>query len=108
MADPATVPADYLRVTKAAGGDYYLIGYVAPPTNNAYSVIEQIVSARSGTVVWSQTAHIGANDDIFDQAPIIKNALLTYSSRGFYAVLNATPKTRRYDRAASEEKRHPE
>jgi TolB-like protein len=92
MGDPATAQADFLHVAKAAGADYYLIGFVAPPTNNMYAVIEQIVSARSGTVVWSNTAHIGANADVIDQAPVIKNALVAYSSRGYYAVLNPTPK----------------
>jgi len=92
MGDPATAQADYLHAAKAAGAEYYLIGYVAPPANNVYAVIEQIVSARSGTIVWSNTAHIGSNEDILDQGPVIKTAVVSYSSRGFYAVLNPTPK----------------
>ncbi len=92
MGDPATVPADYLHTAKADNGDYYLIGFVAPPANGQMSVIEQIVSARSGTVIWSSTAHIGADKDILDQAPVVQNALLAYATRGYYAILNPTPK----------------
>lgn len=91
MADTATVAADYLRTAKAAGGDYYLIGHIAPPLNNTLSVIEQMVSTRSGTVVWSETAHVSSDDDVAAQAPTIKTAVTSYTSRGYLSILNATP-----------------
>jgi hypothetical protein len=92
MGDPATTPENFLHTTKVDNGDFYLTGYIAPPVNGAMSVIEQIVSARSGTVVWANTAHIGADKDITDQGPIVQNALLTYATRGYFAILNPTPK----------------
>jgi hypothetical protein len=81
--DPATAPADYLRTAKADGGDYYLIGFIAPPLNETFAVNEQLVSARSGIIVWSGNAYLGPNIDVHDQGSIIKNALLAYASRGY-------------------------
>jgi TolB-like protein len=88
MADPATVPADYLHVAKAAGADYYFMGSFSPPTQNTVPLIEQIVSARSGTVVWSSTAYLGAATDVVSQAPAVKTAVTQYITRGYEAVLN--------------------
>jgi hypothetical protein len=91
MADPATLPADYLHVAKAAGADYYFMGSFAPPTQNAVPLIEQVVSARSGTVVWSSTAYLTVATDVASQAPIIKTAVVTYITRGYADVLNPPP-----------------
>jgi hypothetical protein len=92
MGDPATTPENFLHTTKVNNGDYYLTGFIAPPVNGAMAVIEQVVSARSGTVVWANTAHITGDKDIADQGPIVQNALLTYATRGYFAILNPTPK----------------
>jgi hypothetical protein len=92
VADPATTPADFLHVAKAAGGEYYFMGSIAPPLNNAAAVIEELVSTRSGTIVWSKTAYISRPDDVLDQGPVVKDALLNYADRGYFLVLNPTPK----------------
>jgi hypothetical protein len=92
IGDPATTPENFLHTAKVDGGDFYLNGFIAPPVNGAMAVIEQIVSARSGTVVWANTAHISSDKDIADQGPIVQNALLTYATRGYFAILNPTPK----------------
>ncbi len=93
MADPATAPSDYLHVAKAAGADYYFMGSFAPPTQNQVPLIEQIVSTRSGTVLWSTTAYLATADDVASQAPIVKTAITQYATRGYEAVLNPpTPK----------------
>lgn len=92
VGDPATAPADFLRVAKAAGGEYYFMGSIAPPLNNAAAVIEEIVSTRSGTIVWSKTAYVARPTDVADQAPVVKDGLLKYADRGYFLVLNPTPK----------------
>ncbi|HEV8021450.1 MAG TPA: hypothetical protein VGP41_09330 [Candidatus Lustribacter sp.] len=92
VADPATAPSDFLHVAKAAGGEYYFMGSIAPPLNNAAAVIEELVSTRSGTIVWSRTAYISRPEDVLDQAPVVKDALLQYADRGYFLVLNPTPK----------------
>jgi hypothetical protein len=92
MGDVATAPADYLHVTKTDGGDFYMIGYIATPLNRSAAVIEQIVSARSGTVVWSNTAAIAAEEDVLAQGPIVRKGLLSYVSRGFDSIPITTPR----------------
>ncbi len=94
MADPATAPADYLHTAKAAGGDYYFMGSFSPPTQNTIPLIEQIVSARSGTVVWSTTAYLAASGDVILQAPAVKSAVTQYLTRGYETVLNPPPPPR--------------
>jgi hypothetical protein len=91
--DATTEPADYLHAAKVAGGDYYLIGHIAPPFNAAAAVIEQMVSARSGTVVWSQTAYIGSDQDVDDQAVVVKTALGSYVMRGYASIMAAPIRT---------------
>ncbi len=93
LGDAATLPENYLRTTKADGGDYYLIGHVAPPLHSAAAVIQEIVGAHSGTVVWSQTAYIASEQDVTDQAVVIRNALGSYVMRGYAAILAAPIRT---------------
>ena len=97
VAPPGTAQTDYLHVTSADGGDYYLSGYIAPPIRGSAAVLEQLVSRRSGTAVWGNTAQIAADADttasnaIGAQGPIVRNALLAYTTRGYFAILNPTP-----------------
>jgi hypothetical protein len=91
LGDPATAMSDYLHVAKAAGADFYMMGSVAPPINNAVAVVQQVVSTRTGVVSWSGTAYISSSDDVASQAPLIKTALTTYETRGYMAILNPTP-----------------
>ena len=91
MADPSTQPADFLHVTRAEGGDYYLSGFIAGATSGGTTVLEQLVSRRSGTAVWGITAHIATKSDIADQGPVVHDALMAYVTRGFYAIINSTP-----------------
>jgi hypothetical protein len=92
MGDVATAPADYLHVTKTDGGDFYMIGYIATPLNHSAAVIEQIVNVRSGTVVWSNTAAIAAEEDVLAQAPVVKRGLLTYLQRNYASIPITTPR----------------
>jgi TolB-like protein len=91
MADPSTQPSDFLHVTAASGGDYYLSGYIAGASSGGTTVLEQIVSRRSGTAVWGATAHIATAADITDQGPVVHDALMAYATRGYYAIINSTP-----------------
>lgn len=92
IADATTQPADFLKVTAANGGDYYISGFVSATVRGTSQVLEQLVSRRSGTAVWGVNAQIADDKDITDQGPVVRDALLTYASRGFYAIVNATPK----------------
>lgn len=89
--DPATTVSDYLHVAKAAGADFYMMGSVAPPLNNAVAVVQQVVSTRTGIVSWSGTAYVSSEEDVTAQAPLIKTAITQYETRGYMAILNPTP-----------------
>ena len=91
MGDVATPQSEFLKATAAKDGDYYLTGFVSAPIRGTTSVLEQLVSRRSGTAVWGITAQITTDKDILDQGPVVHDALLTYASRGYYAIINATP-----------------
>lgn len=91
LGDPATAASDYLHAAKSAGADFYMMGSVAPPINNAVAVVQQVVSTRTGIVSWSGTAYINSEDDVIAQAPLIKTALTQYETRGYMAILNPTP-----------------
>ena len=53
---PATKPADYRTAAQAAGAEYYYSGSIVP-VFTTYSAIENLVSTRTGTVMWSVTIH---------------------------------------------------
>ncbi len=53
---PATKTADYRSAAQAAGADYYYSGSIVP-VFTSFSAIEQLVSTRTGTVMWSVTIH---------------------------------------------------
>lgn len=91
MADPSTQRGDFLHVTAASGGDYYVTGYIAGAASDGTTVLEQLVSRRSGTAVWGVTAHIATPADIANQGPVVHDALMAHVTRGFYAIINPTP-----------------
>jgi hypothetical protein len=88
VGDRATAPAAYLSTAKADGADYYLIGLVGQPRNETAPVIEQLVSVRSGVIVWSGNADIRADLDVQDQGTIIKTALLAHAGRAYVSILD--------------------
>jgi hypothetical protein len=88
---PVTAPADYLHTTAADGGEYYLSGFIAPPISGTAAVLEQLVSKRSGTTVWGNTAQISQLSEVAGQGPVVRTALIAYTQRGYYTIVNATP-----------------
>ncbi len=90
--DPATTePARFPLAAKVANADYYLSGFVAP-VGRTVTVIQQLVSMRSGTIVWSNSAEVLTEADALAQAQIIRTAIVNYATRGYYALGLATPK----------------
>jgi len=71
----STKPADYSRAARAAGADLYFSGAIVPVFNN-YSAIENLVSTRSGTVVWSGTIQFRTLDDVIGQGARIRTELV--------------------------------
>jgi hypothetical protein len=73
---PATVKrADYLKYANSINADYYLSGYMTP-LGNGVSLVEQVVSTRSGTIVYGQTAQIESFQDATAQATMIHDGIM--------------------------------
>lgn len=86
---PGTVRADYLTSALALHADYYVSGYLQP-IGSDISMILQIVSTHSGSVVFSTTSTIRTYADAAAQADPLREAILRHAGRGL-AALDAPP-----------------
>jgi hypothetical protein len=84
---PGTKRPDFFTTARGEGADYYISGYVTPLGSEA-AVVEQIVSASSGIVVWSNTVQIETYADALSQGDVMHNAILSHAGRSFSS-LNA-------------------
>lgn len=66
--------SDYLKYAKSVNADYYVSGYMTP-LGNGVSLVEQVVSTRSGTMVFGQTAQIQSFEDASAQAIAIHDGI---------------------------------
>jgi hypothetical protein len=74
---PTTVKrTDYLTYAKGVDADYYVAGYMTP-LGSGVSLVEQVVSTRSGTIVYGQTAQIESFQDATAQATMIHDGILS-------------------------------
>ena len=67
-------PADYRSAARAAGADVYFSGSIVP-VFNSYSAIENLVSTRSGTVLWSVTIHFRTLADVVGEGSRVRAEL---------------------------------
>lgn len=87
---------DFLKYAQGVDADYYISGYMTP-LGNGVSLVEQVVSTRSGTIVYGQTAQIESFQDATAQATIIHDGILTLEKQtadaynGAQAQATATP-----------------
>ena len=73
---PGTVKRpDYLKYARSINADYYVSGYMTP-LGNGVSVVEQVVSSVSGTIVFGQTAQIESFQDATAQATMIRDGIV--------------------------------
>jgi TolB-like protein len=68
-------PADYRAAAQAAGAEYYFSGSIAPVFNR-YSAIEQLVSTRTGTVMWGVTIQFRTLADITGEGRRVHDELV--------------------------------
>ncbi|HVA38216.1 MAG TPA: hypothetical protein VNJ51_11465 [Candidatus Dormibacteraeota bacterium] len=78
-APAASTPKTFQHDAQAAGAAYYVTGYVTPFAGGV-SLVEYVVSARTGTAVYSATATAGNATDIESQAYVLKQALLAITA----------------------------
>lgn len=89
---PSTVKqSDYLTYARNVNADYYISGYMTP-VGTGVSLVEQVVSVRSGTMQFGQTAQIESFADASAQAIAIHDSILAreQSLRQQYDAAQAT------------------
>lgn len=73
---PASVKKDdYLSYARKVDADYYVTGYMTP-LGNGVSLVEQVVSTRSGTMIFGQTSQIDSFADASSQAITIHDGII--------------------------------
>jgi hypothetical protein len=82
---PGTTRADYLSSALKDGADYYVTGFLTPVGTDV-SLIVQVVSTYSGSVVFSTTVVARTYADAVGQADIVRGAILRHAGRGFAAI----------------------
>jgi hypothetical protein len=87
---PGTTRAQYLDAALKAGADYYVTGYLTPVGGDV-SMIVQIVSTYSGSVVFSTTAVARTYADAVGQADIVRAAILRHAGRAYAAIEAPAP-----------------
>lgn len=71
-----TARSQYLDYARKLQADFYLTGYMTP-LGNGVSLVEQVVSTQSGTIVYGSTAQIDSFEDASSQAIQIHGAILS-------------------------------
>jgi TolB-like protein len=87
---PGTERKDFLTVARAHNADYYVAGFISP-LGNGVSVVEQVVSATSGIVVYSTTAQIQTYADASGQGDDLAAFITRHANRGLAAIGTAPP-----------------
>jgi hypothetical protein len=71
---PTIKRANYLQYARSVNGDYYVSGYMTP-LGEGVSLVEQVVSTQSGTIVYGVTAQIASFQDAATQAISVRDAI---------------------------------
>ncbi|MBC5798902.1 MAG: hypothetical protein GIX03_11845 [Candidatus Eremiobacteraeota bacterium] len=86
---PGTQRADFLTAALNEGADYYITGSIAP-VGGEVSVIAQVVSTYSGTIVYSASTLARTYGEAVANADDIDHAILSHAGRSL-AALDAPP-----------------
>lgn len=78
---PGTQRKDFLDVARQLGCDYYVTGFITP-LGQEVTVVEQVVSTISGTVVFSNSAQLLTYADANGQGALLAGAVLRHAGRG--------------------------
>lgn len=87
---PGTEQRDYLVTARKLGVDYYVSGYVTT-VGDQISLVEQLVSAYSGSVVWSTTAEVQTVGDAAGQGGLIRTAIINHAGRAYASLDTQSP-----------------
>ncbi len=86
---PGTTRADFLTAALNEHADYYVTGYLTPLGDDV-SMLAQVVSTYSGTIVFSTTVVVRTYAEAGGQADLLREAILRHAGRGL-AELDETP-----------------
>ncbi|GAC1523059.1 MAG: hypothetical protein NVS2B8_05050 [Vulcanimicrobiaceae bacterium] len=89
-ATPATDRATYLDSANALGAGYYVAGYLTPLGADS-SLVTQVVSTASGSVVFSSTANVHTFADAAAQAEVLRAAILRHAGRNLERIEPPSP-----------------
>ncbi|MBD5656261.1 MAG: hypothetical protein IAI50_13940, partial [Candidatus Eremiobacteraeota bacterium] len=86
---PGTQRPQYLENAIKEDADYYVTGFLTP-LGSEISMISQVVSTHSGSVVYSTSVSASTYADAAGQADLLHDAILRHAGRGL-AALDAPP-----------------
>lgn len=72
---PGSTPQSYQHDAQGLGAGFYISGYVTP-FGNYISIVEYVVSVRTGTIIYSSNAEASNVNDVVSQADTLKRAVL--------------------------------
>lgn len=73
---PSTIKHEnYLSYARGVNADYYVTGYMTP-LGEGVSLVEQVVSTNSGTMIFGQTAQIDSFQDASSQAITVHDGIV--------------------------------
>jgi hypothetical protein len=75
---------NFLADARSAGANFYVTGFITPLGNGA-SVVEQVVSTTSGTLVFSVTNYVTTYAEITAQGDQLRDGIIDRSTRGIQA-----------------------
>lgn len=87
---PLTERAQYLDAAKALGADYYIAGFLTQ-IGDQVSLVTQVVSITSGSVIASSTTFPKTYNDAVAQAEDFRAAILRHAGRGYASVGRTEP-----------------
>ena len=84
-APPGTQQADFLNAARKLEADFYIAGLVAP-VGDQVSVVEQLVSTKSGAIVYSNTVTLAVYGDARASATALHDLIVQNNRNGFTAL----------------------
>jgi len=87
---PGTDRSEYLDAALKQDADYYVTGYLTPVGDDV-SLIAQVVSTHSGSIVYSTTMLVRTFGDVAGQADEIRDAIVRHAGRSYAALDEPEP-----------------
>jgi hypothetical protein len=89
IADPGgpVDQTDYLSTARKLGAAYYVSGYVST-IGNQVAAVEQLVSSKSGVMVWRTSSTYAAPADARATGAVMHDIIVQFASQGFAAFNN--------------------